>query len=135
MSITFRIYNDNDESVVEAFACYQCDACMQDPKTCTQPSVFKSSRWAMNVAQDKAALIINALGLTKGEPTPVGSINPNALLKAIERTPIDLLVRPTGVNNNIIHCGIDYDRAADYLTKLREIAREAARREDEVVWA
>lgn len=131
MTINFGIFNDTDASVVEVYDCYQCPSC-DAGEACLAPKTFKSSRWTMNVANSNASMLVAALGLESDDCG--GSVNPNVLLKALDRTSVDLLTRAGREDGNTFHCGVDADRAGRYLAKLREIAEEAAKREELVGW-
>lgn len=131
MTINFGIFNDRDQSVVETYDCNYCDGCCAGV-ACLAPTTFKSSRWTMNVANGNASMLVAALGLESDDCG--GSVNANVLLKALGRTSVDLLVRGGREDGNIYHCGVDADRAGRYLAKLREIAEEAAKREELVGW-
>ena len=135
MSITFTIRNDRDESVVEEFECaYEGPEC-RNPR-CPDchgkgVTVLKSSKWEMNVANGNASLILSSLGFPWDD---CGTLNANALLKAIDSCSADRMVRAEYTEGNLISCGVDHSRATHYLTRLREIAVEAARREELVCW-
>lgn len=132
MSITFSICNDKDQSVVETYECMYCDGagCTRCQQTGKQ--VFKHSQWEMNVANGNASMILSALGVECDDCC--GSINANALLKAIAACQPGLMVRAYHEEGHMISCGVDHSRANRYLEKLKEIAVEAARREELVGW-
>lgn len=136
MSIDFGIFNDKDQSIVEEFECYYGGSeCHTPACPCCHGKgivVFKSSKWSMNVANDNASMILSALGIECDEPC--GSINANALLKAIAACQPGLMVRAHHEEGHMISCGVDHSRANRYLEKLKEIAVEAARREELVGW-
>lgn len=136
MSITFTIRGDRDESVVEELECaYEGPEC-RNPKCpdCRGKgvTVLKSSKWEMNVAGGNASMILSSLGFPCDDCC--GTINANALLKAIDSCSADRMVRAEYTEGNFISCGVDHRRATRYLTRLREIAVEAARREELVCW-
>ena len=132
MSIDFGICNDKDQSIVEEYECMYCDGagCTRCNKTGKQ--VFKSSRWNMNVACANASMILAALGIEVDDCC--GTINANVLLKAIAACQPGLMVRAQHEEGHMISCGVDHSRANRYLEKLKEIAVEAARREELVGW-
>jgi hypothetical protein len=132
MTINFGIFNDKDQSVVEEFDCMYCDGAGCDRCQQSGKYVSKSSRWEMNVANGNASMILSALGIECSEPC--GSINANALLKAIAACQPGLMVRAQHEEGHMISCGVDHSRANRYLEKLKEIAVEAARREELVGW-
>lgn len=131
MTITFGIRNDRDESVVETYECMYCDGKGCDRCQKTGKQVFKHSQWEMNVANANAGLIFSALAM---DYNYCGSMNANAMLKALDSCSADWMVRAPVEEGNVMFCGVDHSRATRYLDKLKEIAVEAARREEPVCW-
>ena len=92
---------------------------------------FKIYPFEMNVSNSNHSMIWNALGL---EWDYSGSIHPVKLLKSLDSIHPDFMVRETRSEGNHHFIGVDLDRVNSYLTRLREIALEAAKREEEIYW-
>jgi hypothetical protein len=86
----------------------------------------------MNLANGNATMLLSGLGFPVEDYC--GKLNPNAVLAAIARTPVELLERSESVEGNMITCGVDLDRVNRYFDKLKEIALEAAKREEWIYW-
>jgi hypothetical protein len=140
MTITLFIENDKDRSVVES---YDCDFC--EGKGCSHyhcengKVIFRSSKWEVNMANGNFVTLMSALGINPGNENGCGAIDGRTLLDAINRFRPELAVRSTTEEHTeggalFINCGIDSDYVTRRITKLREIATEAARREEMIVW-
>jgi hypothetical protein len=132
MSVTIRINNDRDQSIEESYDCDWCEA-----KGCAKCEkgkiIFRSSRWELQMANGNFSTVMNALGLEMSDDW-CGSWDARTVLAALDRFNPELAVRAERQNNNVIHCGIDQEYVIRRATLLREIAMEAARREELVVW-
>ena len=93
---------------------------------------FKNYPFEMNVSNANHSMLWNALGL---EWDYCGSILPVQLLKALDRVNPALMERSVRVDGNHYFCGVDAAQVESYVTRLRVIAMEAAKREEEIVWA
>jgi len=151
MSITFAIDNGSDyirnnkpEMIeVERYDC-QCVDFSENGKAEPDCRECKGSGevkfdifpFEMNVANGNAQTVMNSLGL---DFDYCGEINPHRLLKAIQRTPVELACRQGSTDKGdrgctIIRMGIDIKQANSYLTRLTAIAEEACKREEQVIW-
>lgn len=134
MSITFGISNDLDTSKVEEFPCYKAGSTCRDPAcpNCkgTGQITFRASRWTINLSNANANLVLEALGIDPQE----GGVNPNRLLKALQRTPTHTFERPGAETARDVYCPITEPQAKRYWDRLHEIALEAAKREERVCW-
>ncbi len=136
MSVTLTIANDTDQSIVERYDC-QCawdgSAPRSDCLDCHGKGevVFTSSRWQINMANGNFHTIFSALGLST---ECCGDIDPRTLAKAIKAYIPGLAVRATVQEGNMISCGLDDDQVSRRLDVLLEIAEEAARREERIIW-
>jgi hypothetical protein len=98
---------------------------------------FKHLPFEMNVANGNFHMLWNALGL---EPEYCGGMDGRKIQATLRTFDSRLLVRETRdvpateSSVRVIFCGVDADRAASYVSRLSEIADEAARREEQVVW-
>jgi hypothetical protein len=149
MSITFTIAGNHEHTVAAGtmeYDEYDCQRCEFDGKNPECPECkpyggngkvrFERLPFEMNVANGNARTLWASLGLTFDYS---GQIDGRTLVAAIDSSDPALLVRATteeGGNGRarVINCGIDPDRAERYRTTLRQIAEEAARREQPVVW-
>lgn len=148
MSVTIRIAHDKDQSIVQEFECNCVWNCPPNPDCpeCkgTGKVVFRNSRWEVNLCNANFAAIFAALGLPHEE---YGEIDGRALLRAIESYFPGLAVRESrryrsgelmggeeGTGALHIEMGLDEEAVRIRLDKIREIAEEAARREEKVVW-
>jgi len=126
MTVDIRFTNDTDESIVDVF----------------DGEEFRYSKYNMNVANANFLTIWSALGF---EVIYEGEMHPLCLLKALNRVPPELVTRDgIGENplkdifagcKNVYWGGIDLDRAKRYIERLTEIANEALRREEMIVWS
>jgi hypothetical protein len=140
MSVTLFIENDKDRSVVESYDCDFCDGKGCKHYHCENGKViFRSSKWEINMGNEFFATLMNALGLDSGNENGCGAIDGRALLAALDRFRPELAVRETteelgAKGARFINCGVDLDSIARRTAKMREIAMEATRREEMIVW-
>jgi hypothetical protein len=92
---------------------------------------FKHYPFEMNVSNANHSMLWNALGL---EWDYCGGIHPVVLLKALDAVNPALMERSVRVDGNHYFCGVDAAQVDSYVTRLRAIALEAAKREEEVCW-
>lgn len=165
MSITITIANNRgyvqenapDSISRERYTC-QCvgygfeGGAIADCHDCEGTGVvtFTNYPFEMNLANVNCSTLFNALGL---DFDYCGEIDPRNILKAINRTPLALIVRddrqePIGLVDciksgakdsakgcQVYYGGITKDQAASYQTRLAAIALEAERREDKITWS
>lgn len=130
MTVDIFFTNDTDESIVEVF----------------DGEEFRYSKFNLNVANANFHTLWNALGfdlLDNGDYC--GKMHPLHMLKALARVNPELITRDgIGENplkdvfkecKNVYWGGIDLDRAKFYIQRLTEIANEALRREEMIVWS
>lgn len=92
---------------------------------------FERLPYEMNLANGNFSTVFSALGL---DVDYCGHLDGRVLRDALRKTPLELLFRATVVDGNVTYCGIGQEQAAGYFTGLLEIAEEAVRREENVVW-
>lgn len=152
MSVTITIANNNDHTRAAGtmtYTEYDCQRCEFDGANpnCVECAPyggkgkvrFENLPFEMNVANGNFSLLWNALALPFDWS---GSIDARRILAVVPATDTALLMRDTreeggsaeGGGCRVIHVGIDQERADSYLTRLRAIAEEAAKREERVVW-
>ena len=140
MTITLFIENDKDKSVVESYDCDFCNGKGCKHYHCENGKViFRSSKWEVNMANGNFATLMSALGLSSGNDNGCGAIDARTLLEALNRFRPELAVRATTEETGpggaqMVNCGIGLDYIIRRTEKLREIAMEAARREEMIVW-
>jgi hypothetical protein len=134
MSVTISIENDRDESIVESYECQWCNG--QGCDKCQNGKVvFRSSKWQLQMANGNFSTVMSALGLCASSDDGLcGALDARVVLAALDRLNPQLAVRAERKNKNVIHCGIDQEYVERRVALLREIATEAARREEMVVW-
>jgi hypothetical protein len=126
--------------------CHCCAGTGIDPIMTNAPGDYPHE---MNVSNANFKLIWNCLGFeANGDSqnalnamvldanSSTGEMYGHELFKAIEAVNPDLFVRSAryGPDFNSFEFGIDAERVSWYLTRLKEIASEAMRREEKVVW-
>jgi len=112
-----------------------CDICSGEGSV-----EYEVMPYAMDLATPNFSTIWHALGIAEVEDK---WIDGRTLAKRIAETPVELLVRAGQVkiaDSQIGHTtyndpGIDLKRAEFYLSELKKIADEAAKRESLVVWS
>ena len=141
MSVTIRI-SDNakfcrENGLVEQ-EIYDCQFCQDgnvDPNCpdCLGKGkvVFDHFPFEATLANGNFSSVWQALGLPFDW---CGSIDGRIVQRAIANVNVDAIVRPTKVEGIVTSCGVDAQQARAYLDRLAEIANEAARREENVVW-
>lgn len=135
MTVTISIVNDKDRSIVDTYDCDWCNASADGCKHCENGKIkFYSSRWQLNMANGNFSTLMSALGVKLSNDL-CGSADARLLLAALDRFNPELGVRAERVDRHMVHCGIDLDYVMRRTTKLREIAMEAARREERIVWS
>jgi hypothetical protein len=151
MSVTVHIANDTDKSVVERYDCQRCSYDGKVSPDCPECQgkgevVFTSSKWQINLANGNFHTVFSALGLST---ECYGEIDGRTLAKAIkayipglaERAEVQercgaLLPGKGDEREGALHifCGLSGDQVDARLARLLEIAEEAARREEKVIW-
>jgi len=84
----------------------------------------------LNMASTNFENLWKLLGL---DVTAVG-LDPRRLLKALKITNLDTLVRGVRKYKNEYFGGVSMEQAVRYKVKLTEMAEEASRREEPIVW-
>jgi len=160
MSVTISIQNNRsyvDENCPDriSYTTFKCECDMStgnpDPD-CWEchgkgEITFSDYPFEMNLANANFHTLFSALGLSTDY---CGTVAPQAVLKALNRTPLALIVRedreePIGIVDclrkkaknegcEVVYFGISLDRAQSYQTRLAAIALEAERREESVTW-
>lgn len=130
MTVDITFTNDTDDSIVDCF----------------DGEEFRYSRYNLNVANANFYTLWSALGFeTLDNGDYCGKMHPMHMLKALARVNPELITRD-GIGENplkdiFIQCknvywgGIDLERANRYIQKLTEIAKEALRREEMIIWS
>ena len=152
MSVNVTIAGDSDESIVSRYSCQRCDYDGKVSPDCPECQgagevVFKASRWELNMANGNFHTIFSALGLST---ECYGEIDGRTLAKAIQDYIPGLAEREEvrercgalvpsqederGAGALHIHCGLSGEQVDARLSRLLEIAEEAARREEKVIW-
>jgi len=133
MTVDIRFTNDTDESIVEVF----------------DGEEFRYSKYNMNVANANFHTIWSALGFDTPENGDYcGKMHPLKMLTALKSVSPDLMTRShigenplkdifidANMPNLIYWGGVDKERAKRYIERLTEIANEALRREEMIVWS
>jgi hypothetical protein len=131
MTVNIFFTNDTDESIVEVF----------------DGEEFVSSKYNLNVANANFHTIWCALGFDlPSNGDYCGTMHPMKMLKALKSVSPDLMTRSHVGENPLkdifINCeqqvywgGVDLERAKRYIERLTEIANEALRREEMIVWS
>lgn len=151
MSITISIdnntqYVDNncpDLIQVDVYRC-QCAEFADDGKATpdcwecrgTGEIRFKNYPYELNMANANFRTTFAALGLTTED---YGELDARVILKALARTPTDLILRGESEESNqngptMYFAGIHEGQANRYQEEIRRIAMEAERREEKVTW-
>jgi hypothetical protein len=139
MSITITIANDNDQSIERSHPC-SCTDFSRNGKpvtTCgmckgTGIETYKLSKYELTLSSANFVTLWNALSFCGGD---YGDMNPNKILAAIQGFRPELAIRATERISNFYNCGIDIDYVKDRIQKIKEIATEAAKREEQVCWS
>jgi hypothetical protein len=137
MSITLFIENDTDKSVVESYDCDWCDS--KGCSRCENGKInFRSSKWEMNMANGNFSTLMSALGIDLGGEY-CGAFDARILLAALDRFIPTLAIRGaseerTDAGALIIDCGTSLEYVIRRTNQMREIATEAAKREEKIVW-
>lgn len=119
-----RVMQDSCQCVdfPEMTDCYVCEG--------TKVISWKELPFEINIADGNFHMLWNSLGLDpKGKP-----IDGRILLDALKIYDPDLGIRATEEDGNFIHCGTTPAQIARYMETLTEIANEAIRREQPVIW-
>lgn len=138
MSVTITIVHNRQHAIdtgsmlYEEFDCqceggHGCSECGGTGKV-----RFERLRFEMNVANGNFDTLWSALGLDLADRC--GSMDGRVLQAAVRCADEALIVREGTREQNYIDCGIGQGQAASYLARLMEIAVEAERREELVVW-
>lgn len=149
MSVTITIANnrkhtiDNGAMQYDEYDCQRCEFDGKNPE-CRECKPyggngkvrFERLPFEMNVANGNFAMLWNALALPFDY---CGSIDARQVLPVVNATTPELLIRATDDSGSdggvrVIRCGVGYEQAESYLTRLKAIAEEAARREEPIVW-
>lgn len=129
-----KFCRDNGLTTVEKEECF-CDG--KGCEFCEMKGFYEmeSRPFEMNVTCANFATLWNSLGLQfDGENDWCGEIAPHAVLSVLRTMDPALLLKETRVEGNMTSFGTGEERAARYLNGLREIANEAERREENIVW-
>ncbi len=152
MSVTFTIADNErycrenfpERIVSVAYECLCCDSSMDIAPTPGCPHCRGSGicgvetfPYELNVANGNFRTLMAALGMEA--ESGFGDCQPRELLQAVTATSAGWIVREERVESlpeqaQAIYCGIDQEQAERYLEALAEIAREAERREQPVIW-
>lgn len=97
----------------------------------------RSGLFELNLANGNFATLDAALGAFDGEYC--GTVDPRCLLKALQSFDLHLAVRAEQrgyVDGSLryVCCALPLERVEQYTKVLTEIANEAERREEKVVW-
>lgn len=145
MSITITI-NDNhnycqehDLGQTETYECQCVDLGEMDRCPICSGSgteTFTHYPYDMNIANGNFSMLWNALGL---EFDWCGNIDGRQILDILKTFDNALLCRQTNIERKengpvIVACGVDVEGATRYISRLREIAEEAVRREQPICW-
>jgi len=137
MSVTFYIENDTDKSIVNRYDCQCVDWDTNKPSpNCIDCKgkgevIFKNSKWSLNLAEGNARTIISGLGLPGDNHGQVYG----ATLRTAIRVCIPALAHRAEVEgSNHWTMGLDAEYVARVHTRLLEIAKEAEKREEPVIW-
>ena len=94
---------------------------------------FENYPYEMNLANGNFRTLWNSLGFSTEEGL-YGVMRPQAILKALKRTPYELIERESKQEGNVHTGGIHTGQAMRYLEVLEVIAREAEKREEVIIW-
>lgn len=141
MSVTIRIANNFeyvDQNCPELIRVTRYEADGYYPA-----EEFKSYPFELNMANCNFGSLWRILGLDCGdfEDFCCGSISPELLLAAIDIISVKSFTRDDEIFKNkegrvrAIDCGVNLEKAARYIWTLRQIAGEAKRRGESIVWA
>lgn len=108
--------------------CHVCNGTGVDPLLNNSPGNYP---FELNVCNSNFQLLMSALAI---DVKLEGKIYPIKILKALRTLNSELLVSSDTNTGNFISFGVDKLRADYYIKKLSEIADEAARREELIVW-
>jgi len=138
MSITITIDNNRPYCLdrdLQTYTTFDCDCEGENPDCpyCkgTGRESFEQLPFELNLANANFRTLANALGLDDDD---YGETDGRVLLKALQRTPTELVLRETVESGNSYFAGIQGEQASRYFTALTEIANEAIRREEKVIW-
>jgi hypothetical protein len=134
MSTTIHISNDSDQSITESYECCENKHCPFCKGSGTYS--YKLSKWQLNMSQVSFETVWSSLGFV---PNPSGTIFPHALISALKSFNKELAITSSSVDNiglggRFIGCGITEQRIDRYVEKLNEIALEALKREERILW-
>lgn len=127
MSINVFFTNDTDDSIVEVF----------------DGEEFRSSKFNLNMTTASFRIVWSALGFTLAtDGDDHGTMHPLKLVNALKNLRPELLICGGNIMDDVlglggtqVHFGIHKERAERYITRLTEIANEALRREENIVWS
>lgn len=144
MSVTFFI--DNNETYVDSNCpehiretVYDCQCAEFNPepnpdcRECagTGKVTFRNYPFELNLSNTNFCTLMNALGF---DFDCFGEIDPRRMLKALNRIPSGLVCREASQEGNHLYAGICPEQADRYFRTLTEIASEAERREEKILW-
>ena len=132
MSVTITIENNHqyvDQHCAELIKIETFEPDEFDPEGCS----YKEYPFEMDLANINFAALWRALGLYT-EDCFTGSMSANLLLSYLKRLRINNICREDEKEDNYFAQGIDREKATRYYWSLMQIAKEAEKRNTNVVW-